>query len=82
MSKEMHVSNIIQNGVKEIKISEAEGMEIVDAPKKPSIEEKFKLDRLTLPKVEEKVKEIEQSEDTVMANVTDVIEGRGLCCWQ
>ena len=46
----VHVSNIIQNGVKEIKLSEASPMEIAEATKKVLVEDKCKLECMTFKK--------------------------------
>ena len=55
----MHVSNIIQGGVKLISLSETPQMEIVEEVKNVNDEEKFKLEPLKLSinsKVEKKTK--------------------------
>ena len=74
-AQKMHASSIIQGEVKPIKLSEASPMEIVESPKSVPLEEKCKLERLTLPISKTEYKENCENEDKIIEkNVSDVIQ--------
>ena len=72
--QQMRASNIIQQGVENIKLSEAEPMVLVSEPSKVSNCEKFKLPKLKLPVGNSENIEKDEAKETCMSNVSEMIE--------
>ena len=66
----MDLSSVIQNGVRDIKLSQADHMEVMEVSKDVSVDEKFKLPKLKLP-----ISSQESEEgDAKSENVTEIIQ--------
>ena len=68
--QKMEVSKIIQEDIKPIKLSEASPMEIVESPKKVTLEDRCKLEKLVLPI---KVEKTQESGETEICNKVSTI---------
>ena len=73
--QKMHLSEIIQGDVEPIKLSQVQSMEVVEAPKTISNEDKFKLPKFVLPvNVKNDIESKECKRNEKFNEVHDVLE--------